>query len=479
VIDEMMNERFNTLVEYGLVNQEDLHRKSRRAMVEFLAELGRRTRKGPTATPMAFYQGLTLSAQVIRLSYCEELLNTQGLYTMRNYMDKLVLESKSPRSSNALKELAADARFSVVLDAVRKLMDSGVKHPKLTELVRILKEQVNAKPSSRILVFAQFRDTVKQIVEELRSQGISASLFVGQRRGKGLPGMTQVKHAKVLRDFKDGLYSALIATSVGEEGLDIAECDLVVMYDAVPSEVRYIQRRGRVSRHHEGKVVTLIAAGTQDERYYLSAISKEKKMRDAISRVKEKETMKIEDFMLGVSGKDNENTESSQEERNELTTEKADSGSGNDLSEESCPFIIKTADQPRTIIVDRNMECSQLCAKLKERDLNPIIRSTTAADFIIGDDVGIIYATQETMRKNRDAYERLHQRIELLKEVFPVPLMIYDVNRRTEKNAMQVNNNPLQMMTAYFTVIERIQFVVVQNDEEACSLIDSIARVSS
>lgn len=47
----------------------------------------------------------------------------------------------------------------------------------------------------------------------------------------------------------------------------------------------------------------MITVGTQDERYYLSAISKEKKMRDAISRIKEKKTMRIEDFVFGTSDK--------------------------------------------------------------------------------------------------------------------------------------------------------------------------------
>jgi Fanconi anemia group M protein len=367
----------------------------------------------------------------------------------------------------------------VVIGTARKLLDRGVKHPKLTELVRILKEQVDGKPSSRILVFAQLRDTVEEIVEELRSQGISASLFVGQKRGKGFTGMTQVKQVNVLRGFKDGLYSALVATSVGEEGLDIAECDLVVMYDAVPSEVRYIQRRGRVSRHHEGKVVTLIAAGTQDERYYLSAISKEKKMRDTISRVKEKETMKIEDFMLGLPDMDNENRESSKKESNEFKNEKGEPGSGNSLPQEGCPFTIETTDQPRTVIADRGMERSQLCVKLKERGLNPIIRSTTAADFIVGDDVGVIYITQVTLGENRIASERLHQKIVLLKEIFPVPFVIYNANGCTKKNANQeVYNNSLCMMIAYFTVVERVNFVEVQSEEEACSLINSIARVA-
>ena len=60
----------------------------------------------------------------------------------------------------------------------------------------------------------------------------------------------------------------MIATRVGEEGLDIAEVNQVIFYDNVPSSVRYVQRRGRTGRKDTGKLVVLIAKNTIDETYY-------------------------------------------------------------------------------------------------------------------------------------------------------------------------------------------------------------------
>jgi Fanconi anemia group M protein len=60
----------------------------------------------------------------------------------------------------------------------------------------------------------------------------------------------------------------LVATRVGEEGLDIAEVNQVIFYDNVPSSVRFIQRRGRTGRKNTGKLVVLIAKNTIDETYY-------------------------------------------------------------------------------------------------------------------------------------------------------------------------------------------------------------------
>ena len=61
------------------------------------------------------------------------------------------------------------------------------------------------------------------------------------------------------------------------------DVDLVIFYEAVPSEIRSIQRRGRTGRTAEGKVVILLAEGTVDESYYYSSISKENRMRRLVS----------------------------------------------------------------------------------------------------------------------------------------------------------------------------------------------------
>ncbi|HEC40318.1 MAG TPA: hypothetical protein ENI29_18910, partial [bacterium] len=70
----------------------------------------------------------------------------------------------------------------------------------------------------------------------------------------------------------------LVSTNVAEEGLDIAECNLVVFYDVVASEIRLIQRKGRTARKKEGKVIILYCKGTHDEVYLKIAMVKLRKM---------------------------------------------------------------------------------------------------------------------------------------------------------------------------------------------------------
>lgn len=47
--------------------------------------------------------------------------------------------------------------------------------------------------------------------------------------------------AAVLEQFRSGQINTIVATSVGEEGLDIAQVDLIVCFDAMASPTRMIQ----------------------------------------------------------------------------------------------------------------------------------------------------------------------------------------------------------------------------------------------
>jgi ERCC4-related helicase len=85
----------------------------------------------------------------------------------------------------------------------------------------------------------------------------------------------------------------LVATSVGEEGLDIPECGLVVFYEPAVSGIRYIQRRGRTGRKLPGKAVILVTDKTVDEYYFREGYRRAKRM-DKILQQASQKTVKIE-----------------------------------------------------------------------------------------------------------------------------------------------------------------------------------------
>jgi Fanconi anemia group M protein len=119
---------------------------------------------------------------------------------------------------------------------------------------------------------------VQLLVDFLTANGIACERFVGQATKDAEKGLSQKKQIAALSRFREGEFKVLIATSVGEEGLDVPSTDLVIFYEAVPSEIRFIQRKGRTGRSGAGRVVVLVTKGTSDEVFRHVSAAKEKMM---------------------------------------------------------------------------------------------------------------------------------------------------------------------------------------------------------
>ncbi|MEM3827581.1 MAG: helicase-related protein, partial [Candidatus Micrarchaeaceae archaeon] len=92
---------------------------------------------------------------------------------------------------------------------------------------------------------------------------------------------------ETIKEFRNGEFSVLAATSIGEEGLDIPSVDAVIFYEPIPSEIRNIQRKGRTARLSFGNIVILVAKGTKDEAYLLISRLKERRMEEVVRKIKE------------------------------------------------------------------------------------------------------------------------------------------------------------------------------------------------
>ena len=215
-------------------------------------------------------------AEILKLHHAVELAETQGPDALARYFQRLEGEALSRSGSKASRRIMQDPGFLQVVDALHSL---EVEHPKPAAVKRILHEQIAAKPESRIMVFTNYRDTATSLLTFLKDDpAIRAVRFVGQSSRENDEGLSQKKQAEILQKFRAGDFNVLIATSVGEEGIDIPATDLVLFYEPVPSEIRSIQRKGRTGRARAGRVVVLMAKGTRDEAYHWISERKEKTM---------------------------------------------------------------------------------------------------------------------------------------------------------------------------------------------------------
>jgi Fanconi anemia group M protein len=144
-----------------------------------------------------------------------------------------------------------------------------------------LLELVKERDGKKIIVFAQYRDQVQHIVDILNSQGFSAKRFLGKKQGSGK------EQKETIIEFGEGKFNILVASSIGEEGIDIPSADTAVFYEPVPSEIRSIQRRGRVGRMKGGEVIILVTKNTRDEAFKWVALHRERRMHKIIKGIKE------------------------------------------------------------------------------------------------------------------------------------------------------------------------------------------------
>ncbi len=245
---------------------------------EIFARPGPMTRK---FTPL-YYQLLLL-----HLFHSLERLETQGVAPFVQYLDRVGAKEKLGRGDKAFLALpqVASARreAQVYLDTARTL-----SHPKLAALAEIVEEtivSVRGRPP-RILVFAQYRDTIQGIQTLLESHGHAVGRFVGQAtRDPEDRGMNQVEQGRILSAFRDGAFPILVASSVAEEGLDVPDVDLVVFFESVPSEIRAIQRRGRTGRSSLGKVIVLLTRDTREVQYQAAEVRRERAMKRIVRRM--------------------------------------------------------------------------------------------------------------------------------------------------------------------------------------------------
>jgi Fanconi anemia group M protein len=227
------------------------------------------------------FAALTLQSQAISLLHGIELLETQGAENLKAYLARMPQNPK-----RTIKSLLKDDRMQHAMELTEKL---DVVHPKLPEVQALVSAELKSNPGGRLIIFTQYRDTVDQIISHLNQPNIRPVRFVGQAtREASAKGLTQKEQVEILNKFRDGDYNVLVTTSIGEEGLHVPDVDHVIFYEAVPSEIRTIQRRGRTGRTRFGKVTVLMTEGTVDEAYYWSSIRKERRMHSIMSMVKTK-----------------------------------------------------------------------------------------------------------------------------------------------------------------------------------------------
>jgi len=287
---DMLEDKIRFLIERGLLRKNRPHWIFKSDLIslgeeiQYKLELTMEELRGP------LYAALMHQSSALTLMYCAELIESQGSPSLKAFLNRIEKDGGKAHQS-----LMNDDRIKEIQILISSLK---IAHPKTRYLVELLKQRFShhkqgdiplKKPTDltderrKALVFTHYRETTKKVVEILTENGIKAARFVGQASRELDIGMSQEEQSTVLESFRNGEFDVLVATSIAEEGLDIPEVDLVVFYEPIPSEIRYMQRRGKTGRKTSGCVMILAAKDTIDERYLYASKRRMEKMKQILS----------------------------------------------------------------------------------------------------------------------------------------------------------------------------------------------------
>lgn len=361
------------------------------------------------------YKAISAHAEAMKLYQAVKIIDTQGVDSLINYLERQFDEAKEDDSSKAVERMT---RRTNVEKAYEKAKEYDKVHPKKTVLRTYVVDTVTS--GGKMILFTEYIDTANDLVDFINShKGIDAKKFVGQKE------MSQTKQQEILDEFRAGEFDVLVATKVGEEGLDIPSASIVVFYEPVSSGLRSIQRRGRTARKGEGKVIILIGKGTRDEGKYYASKHKEDQMKDELSVLSEQEEsiQKLIEDRLDVD----EDTDDEQNEESELEDHQPslDKFSKEELdtsdSDESEPEDIDTKELENTsgktsVIADTRETKSTVVRELYQMDDIEVDPQTIdVGDFIVGPETVIERKETgdlvSTLTGDRDIFEQVQNMV--------------------------------------------------------------------
>src|SRR3989338_6903785 len=342
------------------------------------------------------WQSLSILAEAMKIQFTQELFETQGVSAAYEYIQKLYKEAEITKVK-ATKNLVVDSDFKAASYKISTLFEQKTEHPKFLKLLELVKEEI---PHSK---------------------------------KKGL-GLSQKQQIQMLEDFKEEKFNSLIATSVGEEGIDIPAVDLIIFYEPVPSAILTVQRRGRTGRMEKGKVIVLVTKGTRDEAYRWTAHHKENRMHRVLKDLKQKFTLQRPQEQQSLQGFN---------QKLKIYADSREKGSG----------VIK-------YLVDQNID-----VRMQNLDVG---------DFLVSEKVGV---ERKEIRDFVDSIidKRLLSQVKALKETFEKPLLVIE-GTDDLYSVRKVHPNAIRGMLAWIAIDMKIPILYTKDFRDTAELLIILAR---
>ncbi|MGB9729348.1 MAG: DEAD/DEAH box helicase [Thermoprotei archaeon] len=451
LILSMMNELRENLISLG-ITLPPVSELKKRELLELKTKLAEHERELGENVRLVY----AIINNLIRLEHMLELLEIQGIKPLKEFIVNMEILASRSGATGAIKMLVKNKNWIELSDLVR--LSGNEEHPKVNLLKNLLKEIYTSNSNVRGIVFTTIRSGVKMILDAISDiSSIRAERFVGQadRLDKG---MSQKEQIRVLEEFRDGKINLLIATNVGEEGLDVSECNFVIFYDNPPSAIRIVQRMGRTGRKLPGKVYVLLTKGTRDERYYWAGFQRKRAMRNLIRELSNNKNVimkKVEET----------NIKTTDQELTHFIQSHA-------IAQPKASPQTQSQEEQLTIYVDNRELQSDIVKELILRgvDVKPV--NLEIGDYVLSDEVVVERKTADDFAKSI-IDKRIFSQIINMRDVYSKPVLLIE---GSTLYAPIISADAVRGAIASIIVDFGIPVINVKDADEAASLLISIAK---
>ncbi|WCJ29844.1 dicer-like 4 [Euphorbia peplus] len=222
-----------------------------------------------------------------------------------NTSDDTICEKYLSHAANVFTTLYMTDGISFDLSCTEVLKEPFFSS-KLSCLVEIL-SSFRLQPNMKCIIFVNRIITARCLSYILQNLKFLTSwkcdFLVGVH--SGWKSMSRKTTNEIVQKFRTGMLNLLIATKVGEEGLDIQTCCLVIRFDLPETVASFIQSRGR-ARMAQSEYAFLVDSGNQKELDFITNFTKdEERMNVEIySRTSDEGFVNIEEkvYKVDISG---------------------------------------------------------------------------------------------------------------------------------------------------------------------------------
>ena len=472
--------------------------ESRTEMLKLQAHLQGEIASGDR-TP-GLMKSVSLGAEALKVQHALELIETQGVEALKIYLEDIENQARTSKIK-AVQNLVKDGYFRSALMKARMLYEQKIEHPKMDKIKEIVKEKMEQQKDAKIIIFSTYRDTGNKIVNEINKTNeinetneingtnringnneinetnringnneinnidkvnemnmpnrVKARHFIGQA-SKRTSGLSQKEQVAMLEEFRQGLFHVLVSSSVGEEGLDIPQVDLVIFYEPTPSSIRHIQRVGRTGRQKKGSVIVLITKGTRDEGYRWSAHHKQLRMYRTLKELKKNILLKDRTQEQGM-------------QTAERVREKEES-----LKRFFEQSAVKEEQKKISIIADYREKASGVIKECIALGAAITLKQLESADYILSDRIGVEFKTQEDFVDSL-LDGRILKQMRGLRENFPRPLLIVE-GERDIYTIRNVHPNAIRGLLGSVAIDFAIPIIYTRNFRDTAAMLFSIAK---